>query len=243
MTVHKRELVYDCAGTRLVGELAWDAERTSKQPGIVVFHEGGGINPHPKERAAKLAALGYVALACDMYGNGEFSSDPTRRGQLLAGLRAEPRTLRARAQAALTALSAQPEVDAGRLAAIGFCFGGMCALELARAGAPLRAAVSFHGILSASEPAQAATLRASILVLHGADDPIVPPEQVANFIAEMKAADADWQLVTYGSASHGFTRPDAASLSMPGVAYQANADARSWQAMRTLFEERLGAHD
>jgi dienelactone hydrolase len=238
MRLQKQELVYESAGQRLVGELVWDAAQSGKRPGVLVFHEGGGLNAHPKERAAWLAELGYVALACDMYGDGRFVSDPAERSALMKSLR-EPELLRARAQAGLDALVAQESVDASRLAAIGFCFGGMVALELARSGAKLTAAVSFHGILDSARPAQASSLNASVLVLHGADDPFVPPTQLAKFIEEMKAANADWQLVTYGGAVHGFTRRDAATLGMNGVAYDAKADSRSWQAMRTLLSERF----
>jgi dienelactone hydrolase len=242
MRVQKQELVYQADGTRLVGELVWDAAQTGTRPGILVFHEGGGINPHPKERAAWLAELGYVALACDMYGNGEFVTDPAKRTAVLGALRDDPSKLRARAQAGLNALIEQPSVDRARLAAIGFCFGGMVALELARSGAPLSAAVSFHGLLSTPQPAQPGVIKASVLALHGTDDPIVPPEQVNAFMAEMKAAGADWQLIAYGNAVHGFTRRDAATLGMgPAVAYDGKADSRSWQAMRALLSERFGS--
>jgi dienelactone hydrolase len=237
MALRTQELVYESDGTRLVGELAWDDAHSEPRPGIVVFPEGGGINEHPKQRAAQLTELGYVALACDMYGNGEFSSVAARRSEMLGALRAAPEKLRARAQAGLAALAAQPQVDATRLGAMGFCFGGLVSLELARTGAALRGAVSFHGILETRQPAQAGVLQAKLLVLHGADDPFVPPEQIAKFIGEMKAAGADWQLVHYGGAVHGFTRSDADSLGMPGVGYDRNAERRSFAAMRAFFAE------
>jgi dienelactone hydrolase len=237
MTLRKQELVYESDGKRLVGELVADDTASGPRPGVLVFHEGGGINAHPKERAAQLAELGYVALACDMYGDGEFIADAARRGKVMGALRAEPATLRARAEAGRSALASQPGVDPTRLAAIGFCFGGMVALELARSGSALQGVVSFHGILDTQRPAVAGNMLADILVLHGADDPFVSSESLAKFTAEMKAVAADWQLVVYGNAMHGFTRRDAASLGMPGVAYDAKADARSWIAMKDFLRE------
>jgi dienelactone hydrolase len=206
-----------------------------------VVHEGGGINPHPKARARRLAAeLGYVALACDMYGNGEFTTDPKRRSELMGELRDDPRKLRARAQAGLDALTSRPEVDRARLAAIGFCFGGMTVLELARSGANIAGVVSFHGFLATELPAAAGAVKAKVLACHGTDDPFAPAEQVAAFVNEMRSAGADYQVNLYGAAAHGFTRSDAASLGMAGVAYEPRADVRSWAAMKTFFEELFG---
>ena len=144
---------------------------------------------------------------------------------------------RARAQAALDALSAQPGVNRAKLAAIGYCFGGSTALELGRSGAQLSAIVSFHGGLEAPRPDDAKNIPAKVLVCHGADDPLMPPEQVAAFVAQMRATPVDWQLCSYGGAVHSFTNPDADKLGNPALAYNAAADRRSWAAMVSLFEE------
>jgi dienelactone hydrolase len=241
MAIQKRDLEYRHGDTLCRGELAWDDQRAGRRPGVFVVHEGGGLNDHPKRRAALLAELGYVALAGDMYGGGEFVSDPQRRGELMGGLRNDPAKLRGRAQAGLDALAAQPLVDSAHLAAIGFCFGGMTVLELARSGAAIDGVVSFHGILDTLRPAEPGAIKAKILVLHGADDPFAPPPKVNAFIEEMRHAQADWQLHAYGGAQHGFTRPDASQLGIPGVAYHAETDRRAWKAMQVFFAELFGA--
>lgn len=159
---------------------------------------------------------------------------------MVGGLRADPERLRARGQAALSTLAGLQQVDASRLAAIGFCFGGSVALELARAGADLKAVVSFHGVLATKLPAEAGRVRASVLVLTGAEDPLAPPDQVAAFEAEMRAADvADWQVVSYGNTLHGFTNPAADGSMMRTALYHARSDRRSWTAMRAFLDETL----
>jgi dienelactone hydrolase len=155
-------------------------------------------------------------------------------------LRAAPEKLRARGQAALNALAALPQVDASRLAAIGFCFGGSVVLELAREGADLKAAVSFHGVLATKHPAASGGVRASVLVCTGADDPLAPPDQVAAFENEMRAAEVrDWQVISYGNTLHGFTNPAADGSMMRTALYNEQADRRSWAAMKGLFDEVL----
>src|SRR4051812_42387860 len=190
MGIAKRDLEYRLGDNVFRGQLAWDDSAEGPRPGILVAHEGGGINDHPKWRAGLLAELGYVALACDMYGGGLFTSDAKQRTELIAGLRNQPLELRARVGAALQALASQPEVDSARLGAIGFCFGGLTVLELARAGAEIAGVVSFHGILETKLPAVAGVLKAKVLALHGADDPYAPPVQVAAFMDEMRNAGA-----------------------------------------------------
>jgi dienelactone hydrolase len=219
------------------GEIARDEASRTPCPAVLVAHEGNGINDHPKERAARLAELGYVALACDLYGNGENTRDPQRRNELMGELRTDATKLRRRVRVALDALAAEPGVDPKRLAAIGYCFGGMAVLELARSGAELAGVVSFHGILVTAQAAQPGAIKAKLLVCHGVEDAVVPPEQVVAFTEEMRRADADWQLVTYAHAGHGFTRKDAASLGGKGVFYEERADRRSWTAMRAFFDE------
>lgn len=209
-----------------------------RRPGILVAHEAPGLDDHPRRRATMLAELGYVALALDMYGGGRtVSGEETMK--TMAPFREDRPMARARARAALDALAAQDRVDADRLGAMGYCFGGYVVLELARAGAPLKGVVSFHGLLDCADPAEATNVKAKILVCTGADDPLVPPEQVQGFASEMTGAGVDWQVITYGGARHAFTNVNADKVGRPALAYDAAADARSWQAMRDFWDEVL----
>jgi dienelactone hydrolase len=205
-----------------------------------VFHEGVGLEDFVMAKARQLAGLGYVALAADMFGERRQARNLQEVATVVGGLRAEPERLRARAHAALATLAGRPEVDATRLAAIGFCFGGSVVLELARSGADVKAAVSFHGMLGTKIPAAEGQVRASILVLTGADDPLVPVDQIAAFENEMRAAKvADWQVVSYGNVLHGFANPAADGSMMRTAMYDEKADRRSWQAMQNLLAEVL----
>ena len=207
---------------------------------MLVFHEGLGLGEFAMERARRLAGLGYVALAADMFGDRRQASNLQEVATLVGGLRAEPEKLRARGRAALDVLAALPQVDAGRLAAIGFCFGGSVVLELAREGAELKAVVSFHGVLTTKMPAQPGQVKASVLVCTGVDDPLAPPEQVADFENEMRTgAVKDWQVIAYGNTLHGFTNPAADGSMMRTALYNEQADRRSWASMKSLFDEVL----
>lgn len=229
-------LNYSDGTTNFIGYLA-DPEGSGRRPGILVVHEAPGLNDHPKRRARMLAELGYVALAADLYGNGKIAK-PEETQQMMGALREDPARLRRHARAGLDALAKLPQVDDKRLGAMGYCFGGLTVLELARTGAPLAGVVSFHGILSTKNPEEAKNVKGKILVCTGADDPLVPPEQVAAFQKEMTAAQVDWQVVTYGGAKHAFTNPDANRP--PALQYNAAADARSWDAMQTFWFEVFG---
>ncbi|MBR0692773.1 dienelactone hydrolase family protein [Bradyrhizobium lablabi] len=234
-----RDLDYRCGETNLRGYVAF-GEAGGKRPGVLVFHEGVGLGEFVMERARRLAEHGYVALAADMFGDRRQATNLEEISRVLGGLRAEPATLRARGRAALGALAALPEVDANRCVAIGFCFGGSVVLELARDGAELKAVVSFHGGLSTKLPAAKGAVKASVLVLTGAEDPLAPPEQVAAFEDEMRAAMvSDWQVISYGNALHGFTNPAADGTMLRTAFYNAQADRRSWAAMHGLFDEVL----
>ncbi len=234
-----RDLDYICDDVNLRGYLAWN-ERTEKQPGVLVFHEGLGLGEFAMARARRLADLGYVALAADMFGDRRQANNLQEVATLVGGLRAEPEKLRGRGRAALSTLAALPQVDAGRIAAIGFCFGGSVVLELAREGADLKAVVSFHGVLSTKMPAESGRVKASVLVLTGAEDPLAPPDQVAAFEDEMRrAAVRDWQVVSYGNTLHGFANPAADGSMMRTALYSEQADRRSWASMRSLFDEVL----
>lgn len=230
-------IAYSDGSTALKGYVAYDDTSTSKRPGVLVMPEAFGLGKNAKARARQLAELGYVALAGDPYGDGKEFSDLQQAIGVAGALMADPAKFRARARAGLDKLASLPQVDASRLAAIGYCMGGTFSLELARDGTPLRGVVSFHGGLQTQKPAAAGQVKAKVLVLHGADDPLIPAPQVAAFVAEMTNAGADWQMVSYGGTVHSFTNPDADGSMMPGIKYNKQSDARSWVAMKAFFEE------
>jgi len=235
-----RDIDYGGAGVHLRGYLVFDENRVGRRPGVLVFHEGLGLGDFAMARARMLADIGYVAFAADMFGERRQARNLQEVANLVGGLRSQPETLRARARAALAVLAALPQVDAGKMAAIGFCFGGSVVLELARDGADLAAVVSFHGALATQMPAAAGQVKASVLVLTGADDPLAPPDQVRAFEDEMRNAGVrDWQVVSYGNTLHGFTNPAADGSMMRTAMYNAQADRRSWAAMRGFFDEVL----
>lgn len=211
-------------------------ETDDLRPGVLVLHDWSGLNDHARVRAEMLARLGYVALAGDVYGGGEFFGPEAAAAQ--AGrFSTDTELFRSRVTANLEHLRGLPGVDPDRLAVIGYCFGGTAALELARTGADVAGIVSFHGALSTAKPARPGDIRAPLLVLTGAADPIVPDAQVFGFEDELRDAGAeDWQLVSYSGAMHAFTMPDA-NAPEHGAAFQATANARSWVAMRAFFDE------
>ena len=232
------DIDYRCEAANLRGYLALDETAHRRRPGVLVFHEGLGLGDFAMARARKVAELGYVALAADMFGDRRQSRNLQEVATLVGGLRNEPQTLRARGRAALATLAALPQVDANRLGAIGFCFGGSVVLELARDGADLAAVVSFHGVLATKTPAVAGNVKARVLVCTGADDPLAPPEQVRAFEDEMRTAEVrDWQVISYGNTLHGFTNPAADGSMMRTALYSEQADRRSWAAMHNLLEE------
>ena len=227
---------YTQNGTALKGFMAYDDAISGKRPGILVVHEYWGLNEFAKQRAEKLAEMGYVALAADMYGDGKVTQNPEEARQLASHIRGTP-LMRERARAALQLLSAQKLVDPERLAAIGFCFGGTTVLELAYSGAPVRGVVSFHGGLTVPKPEDWQKIKASFLILHGAEDPHIKPEDIATFQAAMRQGGADWQMNFYGGAVHSFANPEAGNDKSKGVAYNPKAATRSWQAMQLFLQE------
>jgi dienelactone hydrolase len=233
------ELNYEAAGRTFVGFVA-DGSGGRPAPGILVAHEGSGMTDHPRERARMLAELGYVAYALDLFG--EVIHTPEQAYEMIQTLSSDLPTLRGRATAGLQALCAHPNVDATRLGAVGFCFGGSAMLELARSGADLRCVVGFHPALATTAPHDARNIRGKVLVCLGAEDPIILPAERDGFGSEMGAAGVDWQLLLFGGVGHSFTNREVDALGMPGFAYDATADARSWHAMRGLFDEVLAAH-
>lgn len=227
---------YKQDGTVLEGFLAYDDAIKGPRPGVLVVHEFWGLNDFAKKRAEKLAEMGYVALAADMYGKGVVTKDPQEARKLAGHLRGTP-LMRTRALAGLDLLKQNKLVDPKRLAAIGFCFGGTTVLELAYAGADLAGVASFHGGLPALKPEDAQNLKAKILVLHGAEDPHIKAEEIAAFQEGLKKAGADWQMVYYGDAVHSFANPEAGLDKSKGAAYNAKAAARSWKEMQLFFQE------
>jgi dienelactone hydrolase len=232
-----RQVEYQQDGAVLEGYLAYDDATAGKRPGVLVVHEWWGLNDYIKKRTEQLAGVGYLAFAADMYGKGVVTKDPQEAAKLAGQLRGNLPRLRQRAQAALAVLAHQPLADPKRLAAIGFCFGGTTVLELAYSGAALAGVVSFHGGLPLPEPQDLARIQAKILVLHGADDPLVPARDVSAFQEAMRKSGADWQMSLYGGAVHSFTNPAAGRDKSKGVAYDPKAAARAWQAMEVFFQE------
>jgi dienelactone hydrolase len=236
--MRREDIEYAVGGDRMIGHLAIDDERPGLLPGVLVCHEGPGLDEHAKGRAERLAALGYAAFALDYHGGGKPLGREEMMGRL-GTLMGDPDKTRQLGRAGLSILLAQAEVDPARVAAIGYCFGGTMALELARSGADLSAVVGFHSGLGTQRPALAGEVKARILVCIGADDPMVPAEQRAIFEQEMRAAEVDWRMNLYGGAVHSFTNPNADLAGIPGVAYDQITDERSWRAMLDFFDERL----
>ena len=235
----KTEVVeYKQGDTTCQGYLAWDDSAAGKRPGIVLVHDWMGVGDYVERRAREVAALGYVVLAADIYGKGVRPKDAREAGQLAGKYKGDLPLLRARGRAALDTLVKNPRVDAAKLFAMGYCFGGTAALELARSGAPLVGVVTFHGGLATKDPADAKNIKGSVLVLHGFDDPFVPPAEVAAFQKEMNDAHVDWEMVLYSHAVHSFTRPDSGNDNSKGAAYNEKADKRSWEAMKAFLAER-----
>lgn len=216
---------------------AHDPARAGKRPGVLVIHDLWGLGAQPKERARRLAELGYVGLAVDLFGNRLQPASLQDALPLVGQLRGDPQRFRDQLQAGLAQLAAHPLVDSRRMAAIGFCLGGISVLELARDGADLRAVVCFHGNLDTPLPAQPGAIKARVLVCTGGADGIIPDAQVSAFQDEMRAAATDWQVNVYGGAEHSFTNIFADRAGIPGVSYHEAADRRSWAAMRGLLDE------
>lgn len=236
----KAELVeYKQGDTVLQGWLAYDDAVKGPRAGVLLVHDWMGVTDHQKRLVEKLAALGYVALAADIYGKGVRPADAQAASAESGKYYKDAALLRARARAGLDFLASRPQADPARLAVTGYCFGGAGALELARSGAPVRAVVTFHGTLDALTGEPAKDLKAGVLVLHGADDPYVKPEKVTAFMAEMRAANADWEVVQYSGAVHSFTDPRAGTDNSKGAAYNPVAAARAWEAMKDFLAEKL----
>ena len=235
-----RTIKYQHDGVPLEGYLAYDDARSGARPGVLVIHEWWGLNDYTKSRARQLAEMGYVAFAGDMFGAGKVTRDPKVAQAWYDDATSKAGLLTSRSKAALDVLRAQPGVDKGHLAAIGFCFGGTAALALAYSGEPLDATVTFHGGLFPPTEAQAKQMRSTLLVLHGAEDTFVEPKDIEGLRTALDAAKVDWYMVTYANAIHAFSNPDADNYKMPGIGYNEAAARRSWNEMQRLFAEKFG---
>ena len=236
MGLQHRVIEYSDGDTILEGRLAWNDDSDTPRPGILVAHAWGGRGANEDRKADQLAELGYAALALDLYGKGRRGSAPDENAALMQPFLDDRALLQRRMHASLDTLRAQAEVESGSIAAIGFCFGGLCVLDLARTGADIAGVVSFHGLFAPPGNTAGNTISARILALHGWDDPMATPDSVVALAQELSAMDADWQLHAYGNTMHAFTNPAAADPNM-GTVYDAAADRRSWQAMTNFLDE------
>jgi dienelactone hydrolase len=236
--IQERSVEYRAQDVIMKGYLAYDQNIKGKRPGVLVVHEWWGLNDYARRRARMLAELGYIALAVDMYGEGTVAMHPSDAGRFSSELMKNFDVAKARFMAAMDFLKEQPTVDPGRIAAIGYCFGGGVVLNMARQGVDLKGVVSFHGDLAAVKPAQPGSVKAKILVLNGGADKLTTPEQIEAFKKEMRAAGADFRFISYPGAMHSFTNPHADALgkkfNLP-LAYNASADKKSWNEMKKFL--------
>lgn len=241
MAVVRQTLVYGGPGGPFEGVAAWDDAVAGKRPAVLVLPNILGQKEEDNLKADELARLGYVALVADVYGQGKRTTlGAPDMGRYMAELNADRILLRDRLRASLDALAALDVVDPARLAAIGFCFGGKCVLDMARAGLPILGGVSFHGVYDRPDYASVAPIAAKLLVCHGWDDPIAPPDATVALAQELTEGGADWQLHAYGHAGHAFTDISRKGGDNPKVAFEPRADRRSWQAMANFLAELFG---
>lgn len=237
--VRSKVVEYEAGGVPLQGYLAWDDAVKGKRPGVIVVHEWWGHNQHARNAANRLASAGYVAFALDMFGKGRVTTHPDSAQAFVAEAMKDTDAIPTRFNAALALLKADKHVDAAHIGAIGYCFGGAVVLGMARSGEDLKAVATFHGALQTQHPAEPGKVKAKLLIQAGGADPMVPPEAVAAFDKEMKAAGADYRIITYPGAKHSFTNPRADSSGVPGLAYNAAADQKSWAELLKFFKKDL----
>ena len=236
--VKTKTIEYKDGDTTLKGMLAWDDSVSGKRPGVLVVHEWWGLNDYVKGRAEQLAAEGYVAFAPDMYGDDKVTEHAKQAGEWSKQISSNIEAWRARANAGLAVLQAQPEVDAASVAAIGYCFGGSTVMQMAYAGSDVKAVVSFHGSLPPAGE-EVTSIKPRVLIAHGRNDGFIPADRIVAFQAALDRAKADWEMTIYSGARHGFTNPGASKFGLDGLAYNETADKRSWAAMLRLFEDTL----
>ena len=231
-----KEIDYTLDSAVFKGFLAWDDKLQGKRPGILLVHEWWGLNDFIKGKARDLAAMGYVVFAADMYGNGHTTTDPQTAAKMAGEVRGTPR-MRERVVAGLAILKKQPGVDSGRIAAMGFCFGGTAVLELAYTGAAVSGIVTFHAGIISPKPEDLGNIKTKFLILHGADDPYSPADSIARFQESLRKTRADWQMVYFGNTVHAFTNPANGSDNSRGLAYNPLAAQRSWRYMKDFLAE------
>jgi dienelactone hydrolase len=230
--------LYHLGKQEFKGFLAYD-EQKKPLPAVLVAHDWAGRNDFACEKAKMLAKMGYLGFALDMFGHGQLGDTTEEKMDLIKPLLNDRNLLRERICAAYDTVAAMPEVDKSRIAIIGFCFGGLCALDLARSGAKVKGVVTFHGLLDRPKVLTTRPIHAKLLVLHGYDDPMVKPEQVHEFCQEMTAAKVDWQVHMYGHTQHAFSNPQAHDTQL-GTIYDAKAERRALQAMTNFLHEVFG---
>jgi len=236
MGIKNRLIEYRDGDVVLEGQLAWDDDIPGPRPGILVSHAWSGRSDYEEGKANVLAGLGYAAFALGLYGKGVRGSNTEENSALMQPFLEDRTMLQKRLLLSLATLRDQDEVDESKIAAIGFCFGGLCVLDIARTGEDLAGVVSFHGLLGAPGNTAGNTIKAKVLALHGWDDPMATPDSVIELSKELSAMRADWQLHAYGNTVHAFTNPAANDMAM-GTVYDADADRRSWVAMQNFLEE------
>lgn len=240
MNIKTKPVEYKDGDQTCVGYLAWDESYADPKPCVVVSHAWGGLDAFAEEKAIQMAALGYVGFALDNYRDGAKPETVEDKTAMMGPLKEDRKKLLGRLKAGIKAAAELPEVDSDNMAMMGFCFGGLCTLDAARAGLDLKAAISFHGLLDAPELPKK-KIKAKVLVCHGWDDPMAPPEHVTALAAELTEAGCDWQIHGYGGTTHAFTVPDADSGD--GVLkYNPDSDRRSWNATLDLLNEVFGTH-
>ena len=234
--IQERLIEYEHDGALLEGFLAYDDAQAGSRPAVMIAHAWAGRGEFECDKARTLAKLGYAGFAADVYGKGVLGKDREENANRMQVFLDDRAKLQSRLSAALAAMKAQPEADASQVAAMGFCFGGLCVLDLARSGADLKGVVSFHGLLGPPDGMTGADIKAKVLVLHGHDDPMAQVDAVVALEKELTAAGADWQIHVYGNTLHAFTNPAANDPDF-GTVYDATADRRSWQALRNFLDE------
>lgn len=241
MAIVRQTLVYDGPGGPFEGVAAWDDAVEGQRPAVLVVPNILGQKQADNAKAEDLAKLGYVALAADVFGQGRRKTHQSDNvAEYMNELNADRVLLRDRLAASLAALTALPQADPAKAAAIGFCFGGKCVLDMARAGLPILGGVSFHGVYDRPDYANVAPITVKLLVCHGWNDPVAPPEVTVALAQELTDSGADWQLHAYGYAGHAFTDVDRKGGANPNMAYEPRADRRSWAAMTAFLEEVFG---
>ena len=235
--IQSKLVEYKDGNTTLEGYIVYDDAKKGKLPGVLVVHEWMGLNDYAKKRAEQVAKMGYVAFAADIYGKGIRPTTPDAAGKEAGKYKSDRKLMRSRVLSGFNYLKANKMVDNNKIAAIGYCFGGTTALELARSGADLKGFVSFHGGLDTPTPEDAKNIKGKVLALHGGDDPYVPEKDVLAFQSEMRNAKLDWRMVIYGGAVHAFTNPANGTDNSKGAAYNEKADKRSWKELVEFFGE------